>query len=544
MARSLLLLFAVLVVLVVVGSAGNRKLANPDEGRYSEISREMAATGDWVTPRLNALKYFEKPPMQYWATALSFKLLGESEFSARLWTALACILCMLLITWTGVRLYSAEFGTLAALTLIACPYFLALGKIVTLDMGLTFFTTLAVCTFMLSQRTGAAAHERRALLLLAWAGMAGAVLSKGLIGLLFPGAALFLYALTQRNWRLILHLNWGWGLLLFFAIAAPWFIAASDRNPEFARFFFIHEHFERFLTTAHRRVQPWWFFVPILFGGVLPWALMLPAAIRHAWQSEGNASGFRPLRFAVIWCGFILVFFSVSGSKLPAYLLPAFPPLALVLARYLNDAGERKLAWFIAPGAILALIGAYAAWHAPEQARDAIARELYTQYRTWIVAACAIFLASVCIAFAALHSKRRWFGIAAIALGSLAAIEVIESGYETLSPLQSGYATAEHMRPYLAQDSRIYSVEFYDQTLPFYLKRPVTLVNYFDELSLGITSEPEKAIRDIAAFPAEWMRPGAALAIMNEDKFAQLKDQGLPMQIIHQDPRRIVVIKP
>ncbi len=542
--RHILLLLAVLVVFIAFDDLGSRKLAHPDEGRYSEISREMAASGDWVTPRLNGLKYFEKPPMQYWATAISFKVLGESEYSARLWTALSCLFCILIVAITGWRLFSAEIGALSALCLIGSPYFMMLGEIVTLDMGLTFFTTLAVCSFMLSQRAGASHTESRNFLLLAWAGMAGAVLSKGLIGIVFPAAVLFLYCLTQRDWRLLPRLQWGWGLALFFAIAAPWFVAVSMQNPEFAHFFFIHEHFERFLTTAHRREQPWWYFIPILFLGVLPWAFMLIAAAWRGWRSESGLAGFRPLRFTLIWVIFVLVFFSLSGSKLPAYLLPVFPPLALIIGKYLHETPVPKLAWFIAPGALAGLAGSYAAWTAPGRASDALTRGLYDQFSLWLIAASLILVASTCVAFIFFRLKQRWFGVVAIAVGTLLVIEVVEQGYEKLSPLQSGYSTAQKMLPYIKPDTRIYIVEMYDQTLPFYLKRPITLVHYYDEFSLGIDSEPAKAITKIEDFDAEWMRQTGALAIMRRDTYEKLVQRGLPMEIVHEDPRRLVAKKP
>jgi 4-amino-4-deoxy-L-arabinose transferase-like glycosyltransferase len=542
--RHILLLLTVLVVFIAFDDLGIRKLAHPDEGRYSEISREMAASGDWVTPRLNGLKYFEKPPMQYWATAISFKLFGESEFSARLWTALCCLFCILIVAGTGWRLFSAEIGALSALGLIGSPYFMMLGEIVTLDMGLTFFTTLAVCSFMLSQRAGASQTESRNFLLLAWAGMAGAVLSKGLIGIVFPAVVLFLYCLTQRDWRLLPRLQWGWGLALFFAIVTPWFVAVSMQNPEFAHFFFIHEHFERFLTTVHRREQPWWFFIPILFLGVLPWAFMLIAAARHGWRSESGLAGFRPLRFALIWVVFVLVFFSLSGSKLPAYLLPVFPPLALIIGKFLHETPAPRLAWYIAPGALAGLIGAYASWIAPEGTTDVLMRRLYDDFSLWLIAASLIFFASTCVAFISFRMKHRWFGVVAIAVGALLVIEVVEQGYEKLSPLQSGYSTAQKMLPHIRPNTRIYIVEMYDQTLPFYLKRPITLVHYYDEFSLGIDSEPAKAITKTEDFDAEWMRQGDALAIMRRDNYEKFLQRGLPMEIIHEDPRRLVAKKP
>ena len=542
--RPILLLLSILVVFITFDNLGDRKLANPDEGRYSEISREMAASGDWVTPRLNGLKYFEKPPLQYWATALSFKLLGESEFSARLYTALCCLLCILIVAYTGWRLFSPEVGALSALGLIGSPYFMALGKIVTLDMGLTLFTTLAVCAFMLSQRAGASVMQRRNFLLLAWAGMAGAVLSKGLIGIVFPAATIFFYCLTQRDWHLLPRLQWGWGLALFFVITAPWFIAVSQQNPEFARFFFIHEHFERFLTTSHRRVEPWWYFIPILFLGVLPWAFLLLAAVRGTWRAEAGLAGFRPLRFALIWSLFIFIFFSVSGSKLPAYLLPIFPPLILVIGRYLHDTPARKLAWFIAPGTLLGVVAAYASWTAPLRAKDALTRGLYDEYSLWLIGASLVLVAAACLAFFLLRKQHRWFGVVAISIGALLVVELVEEGYETLSPLQSGYHVAQKMLPHISDETRVYAVKMYDQTLPFYLKRSVTLVHYFDEFTLGIDSEPGVAIRDIKDFKAEWLREGNALAIMHDSIYEYLLQQGLPMQIIHQDPRRIAVRKP
>ncbi len=539
-----ILLLSILVVFLAFDNLGYRKLANPDEGRYSEISREMAASGDWVTPRLNGLKYFEKPPLQYWATALSFKLLGESEFSARLYTALCCLLSILIIAFTGWRLFSAEVGALSALALIGSPYFMALGEIVTLDMGLTLFTTLAVCAFMLSQRAGASVMQNRNYLLLAWAGMAGAVLSKGLVGIVFPAVTIFFYCLTQRDWRRLLNFRWGWGLVLFFAITAPWFIAVSLQNSEFARFFFIHEHFERFLTTSHRRVGAWWYFIPILFLGVLPWAFLLLAAVQRAWRAEARLTSFRPLRFALIWSLFIFIFFSASSSKLPAYLLPVFPPLALVIGYFLHDTPARKLAWFIAPGVVLGLIAAYAAWIAPQDARDALTRGLYNEYSLWLIGASLTLVTAICLAFLLLRRKHRWFGVVAIAIGSLMVVELIEQAFEVLSPLKSGYVVAQKMLPHISAETRVYAVNIYDQSLPYYLKRPVKLVHYFDEFSLGIDSEPGLAIRDIGDFAADWLRQGSAVAIMHDSTYEDLRKQGLPMQIIHQDPRRMAVIKP
>src|SRR5665213_454617 len=263
---------AALVILVLAALAGGvdnlgRPLANPDEGRYSEISREMALSTDWVTPRLNGIKYFEKPPLQYWASAVSMRLFGVNEPAARLYVFLCGLATLLTAGFTAWRLGVRESGLAAMLALVASPYFMALGGIVTLDMGLTLWTTATLCAFLLAERSAAAGESRarhRGWMAACWAAMALAVLSKGLVGIVFAGAAVFFQCVLQRDLGAVRRLGWAYGVPIFAVIAAPWFIAVSRANPEFAHFFFVHEHFERFLTTEHRRVEPWWFFIPIV----------------------------------------------------------------------------------------------------------------------------------------------------------------------------------------------------------------------------------------------------------------------------------------
>ena len=521
----------------------DRPLANPDEGRYSEISREMVASGDWVTPRLNGIKYFEKPPLQYWGSAISLALFGNEEFAARLYVALCGLATVLVVAFTGMRLRSSDAGIASAIVLMSSPYFMALGGIVTLDMGLTLWTTATLCAYLLAE-SSPDPRARRRWMIAAWAAVALAVLSKGLVGLVFPAAALFLQCLLRRDFSVLARLEWGYGIVVFLGIAAPWFVAVSYRNPEFAEFFFVHEHFTRFLTTAHRRSQPWWYFIPILFAGFLPWMFALPAAVRSAWRSEGHGGGPRPLRLAIIFAAFVVVFFSASGSKLPAYILPAFPPLALVLGRYLLEAPTRRLALMMTPILPVALGLLYAAWHMADRAGDPWTRDLYLHSRPWAVAG-AIVLAVVGVAGPVLlWGARRWTAIVVVALGSIGLIECLEDAYEQLAPRQSGLVAAEKMRPLVHPATRLYSVKIYDQTLPFYLGRTLRLVEYVDEFETGLKAQPELHIPDVGGFRDEWLREGDALAIMHPDIYQALRAQGLPMQLVHEDPRRVLVRKP
>ncbi len=547
LSRPLVLLLALLALFISIDSLGDRKLANPDEGRYSEISREMAESGDFVTPRLNGLKYFEKPPMQYWATAIAFKLFGESEVTARLYTVLCGLGCVLLIAYTGKRLFDEETGLLAALVLMSAPYFAALNEVVTLDMGLTFWMTVTMSAFLISQAT---ADERscRRWLWLAWAGMAGAMLSKGLIGIVFPAAAVCLYCIATRQFRLIAQLEWLRGLLIFAVIVTPWFALVSRQNPEFLQFFFIHEHFERFTSTTHRRVESWWYFAPILFAGYLPWMVALVPSIVSGWrapaQLAGNERIFAPLKLVLLYSAFILLFFSYSGSKLPAYILPIFPLMALVVGVYLRHVEARRLAWLVLPVFPVALWGAYAASLAPaKKARDAFSRPLYDEMSLWVVAAALVIAAAALLAFVALRWHRKWLGVLLISLGSMIGIELLERGYDQISPLQSGANLAQSIRYFLKPDTRLYAVEIHDQTLPFYLQRTLTLVNYTDEFELGETSEPDKWIRRTEDFPLSWNAPGPAIAIIQPGHIEKMQALGLSFEIIHQDPRRVAIRK-
>ena len=541
--RILLWLVAAAAIAVFADNA-DRPLANPDEGRYSEISREMAASGDWITPRLNGIKYFEKPPLQYWATALVFRGFGESEITARIYVGLCGLATLLLVGYTALRLWSTDHALAAMMTLAASPYFMALGGIVTLDMGLTLWATLTLCAFLIAESPGIDPRGRRRWLWIAWAATALAVLSKGLVGIVFPAAAMFLYVVIRRDFQALRRLEWLPGIAIFLAIAAPWFVAVSLANAEFAQFFFVHEHFQRFLTTVHRRTEPWWYFLPILAAGFLPWMLALPSALAHSLEREAGTRPFRPALFAMLWSAFILVFFSASGSKLPAYILPAFPALALVLGRYLVEAPTRRLGLMLAPMAPVAIALAWAAWRAPLRAREEWTRVLYQEAMPYGLAGAAILFVTAVACMLLMLRGRRMLAISVVTLGTILTIDCIEDAYEELSPRQSGRAVAEKMRPWLDRRPRIYSVKHYEQSVPFYIGRTVTLVEYTDEFAPGLEAEPGKDIPKLAGFAADWLRPGEALAIMQPDLLKEFRAQGLPMQVLHEDPRRVLVRKP
>jgi 4-amino-4-deoxy-L-arabinose transferase-like glycosyltransferase len=284
-ARTSVLWLIAVFALLWFGTLEHRRLINPDEGRYAEIPREMVASGDWTTPRLNDIKYFYKPPLQYWATAAAFTLFGEHHWTARLWPALTGFLGVLFTGFATARLFSPLAGLIAGAVLGSSVLWNVIGHANTLDMGVSALLAAAVLALCLAQRDDSVASRRW--LDGAWALLALATLSKGLIGLVLPAATVVAYMLWQRDWGLLARLRLLRGIAILLAITAPWFIAVSIANPEFPHYFFIHEHFERFLTKTHGRYQPAWYFIPILLVGMIPWLGSLLQSFRPAGVCNG-----------------------------------------------------------------------------------------------------------------------------------------------------------------------------------------------------------------------------------------------------------------
>lgn len=533
------LLWAVLVV-VWFGSLDYRKLIRPDEGRYAEIPREMVASGDWLTPRLNGIKYFEKPPLQYWATAISYELFGEDEWTARLWTGLTGFLSILMAAWSGRRLWGARAGNLAAAILASTLLFIVLGHINTLDMGLTFFMQVAWTAFLFAQQGERPAARRW--MWLVWAALALAVLSKGLVALVLCGATLVVYSLLNRDlepWRRLAPLSGG---AVFLLIAAPWFIAVSRANPEFAKFFFMHEHVDRFLTKVHHRDEPFWYFFAIYAAGALPWSFLLLHALCKSWRREAG-TGFRPQRFLALWAVVTFAFFSASNSKLPPYILPILPALALLGGRHLAELSRQALLLHFAVLAVIAGIGIALLPQAREGHDIETTAAMLDAYSRWLFGALSIMLAAVLAALALALKRRNAAALMAIAAGGAGAGFAGLLGHESFSLATSTAHVAAEVRPLLTPGVPFYSVERYEQALPFYIKRTVTVVAEPGELAFGLRQEPGKWIPGMAEFKRRWRADRDAFAIMSHGTYSALAAENLPMAEIARDVRNIIVRK-
>lgn len=532
MSRRAWLLLTVFILTWFAG-IGYRDLIKTDEGRYAEIAREMVASGDWLTPRLNDLKYFEKPPLQYWATAAAFSVLGQNEFAARLWTTLTSCLGVLLAAYAGRRLFGPGAGLAAGAVLAGSLLFSAMGHFNALDTGFAFFLEVALCGFLFAQ------DGNRRWMMIAWAGLALAVLSKGIAALVLTGGTLVAYSVLGRDlspWRRLAV--WP-GLAVFLAIAAPWFVAVSLANPEFARFFFIHEHFERFLTTVHGRYEPAWYFIPVLLVGALPWTGMTLHTLPAAWHRQGE--GFQSRRFLLLWCVVTLGFFSASGSKLPSYILPLFPALALLTAAGLARLSRRALTVHIAAIAVLAFIATVLAGRVALLGQNDTAGAAAEGYALWLRLSALLWLISAIVALLLAHRDRRQPAILTLAAGALLAGSGALLGHQHFGHFMSAKTLAAAVKPQLPPGVPFYSVRMYEQTLPFYLDRTLTLVDYQDELAFGIAQEPAKWVPSVAEFEQRWRTDKDAFAVMELNFYQVLAGRGLPMREVARDGRRIVV---
>jgi 4-amino-4-deoxy-L-arabinose transferase-like glycosyltransferase len=324
--RALSWAVAILCVLLLFANLGGAALFEPDEGRNAEKAREILLLRDWLTPHENFLPVLDKPMSFYWLVAVAYKLFGTSEWSARLPSALAALVCLGLV-YRFARIqrgpWVARWSTLILLT---STEFFILARIVISDMTLTFFITLALVSFYSAVHS---VNQRASLLscLVMYTALALGTLIKGLAGMVVPGLVACFYLLLARRWRLWRELHVLEGAAIYLLLVLPWYVRAAAENPGYLGYFFWEEHLNRYLTGEFHRSRGWYYFVPVIAVGFLPWTWLLAPTLKRLWRGMDD----RDL-FLTLWAVVPFILFSVSDSKLPHYVLPIFPPLAMLSA--------------------------------------------------------------------------------------------------------------------------------------------------------------------------------------------------------------------
>ena len=526
-------------------------LMEPDEGRYSAIPSAMNATGDYVTPRLKAAVYFEKPPLVYWATAVFFLIFGENEFSSRLFAALCAWGCILLVYRIGLFFHDTRTGLYAAAVLTTFLYHVAIGRINILDMPLSFLVCMAIWSGF---RCFATAEKKKVWLYLFYLFSALAFLAKGLIGIAFPFGVLAIWLLISRRWREMFGIFSPVGILIFSAIAFPWLILVQRENPDFFRFFFIQEHLLRYATRMHDRYQPFYFYLPIILAGTLPWCAFLPEAIRGLGKKE-HWFGSTEKRILLTWFGLIVLFFSISSSKLIPYIAPVFLPLALVFGHLFRCYEER-----IVKGEAGAFVPLRYRWSGILQAVFFMAvliapvflRERGVAWGNWWPSIVFPFLIQLLILFLPDRIRKKtgrgWFATIYLLFALfLASLTLPVTQY--LAPYKSAYPLSQAIRNYLPADAVLYQYGMSLYGIDFYTGKRTPIVDDIGEVRYGSerlpTAERERYfLTSESFFRLVQATDGIYCATQNDEKLERLKKEVPALRVLwHNDAYSLIQLR-
>jgi 4-amino-4-deoxy-L-arabinose transferase-like glycosyltransferase len=320
-------------------------LIGADEPRYAQVAREMLDRRDWITPVLGGTPWLEKPPLYYWQAMLTYSLFGVSDWAARLPSAIDASFMMLAI-YLFVRRFRRGVELDAALITASCAGVIGYARAASMDMALAAAFTIGMLGWWAWRERGT-----RIYLVSFYLFMALGTLAKGPVAPFLAVLVIILYAAATREWRVALKTIWVPGIILFCVIALPWFFAVQMRNPEFLRVFLLQHNLARFATDLYHHREPFWYYVPVTALALVPWTVFVLVAgartVRAWWGERKSSSLDLELQFNLftgLWLIVPVLFFSLSQSKLPGYILPAIPAGALFLADYLRQhlGGEKS----------------------------------------------------------------------------------------------------------------------------------------------------------------------------------------------------------
>jgi len=482
-----------LAAVLYFGAMASYPFLDPDEGRYAEIPREMLESGDFVTPRLNYVKYFEKPPLFYWAVAGAMAALGERESAARIVPALSGLATVVLVIAMGAKIAGRRTGLLAGWVYLTSLLTLIMGRLLVID-GL-FSLLLAGAWFSWwfgysSQET----RRRRLWYVLAWTCLGLATMAKGPVVLVLSAVLIGSFLLLRRDLRALKGMAWWPGAGIWALIVLPWHVSVSLRNPEFLRFFVVAQNFERFFGETREHVKPFWFFLPIFIVGLATWGPMafpaFTAAARRArsavrtingrLEEVGQQADSRDAAslYLLLWAATVICFFSASSCKLVPYILPAYPAASVLIAQYLAEGGttRRAAAWCAGAAILLLILFALSARLIMVKQHDVPPGEL-----TGLVLAFEAIMAAGAAAIGSAILRRSWLPVA-LGLTVVAATPVLVGATAKVTAYGNMGALAAALPP-LPTEVKVAEWKCYHQSLGFYTRRRVILVDTRSELA-------------------------------------------------------------
>ena len=523
------------VAFVLLYRLGSAALFEPDEGRNAEKAREILVLKDWVTPHENFYPVLDKPIFFYWLIAFSYKLFGVSEWTARLPSLLSALGCVLLV----YRFSRSHWGTWvalwSALVLVMSVEFFILARIVIFDMALTFFETVALLAFYEAAHTEN--RRRRAGLCLAmYLALGAGTLIKGLIAVVIPGIVFFLFILLRRRWHVLGRIYLIPGAGVFLAVVLPWYLQAEAQNPGYLEYYVWAEHFGRYTSATFDRSEPWYYFIVVALVGFFPWTLVLPWIIRDVWRRSWDDKTL----YLVLWVSVPLLFFSTSHSKLPHYILPIFPALAILagatlVGLYEQSASKLRSAiialWVVQSlNALYLLLGSFYPRILAQQLRE---RFSDMAFLLWLYAIISLLILAYMASRRIGHGRlQQGYIYLAQVVGLCVFLVFLTEVMISTAPERSAKQTAMAVLSQLRGGQQVAFFETYMSGLPFYLdaKRPVWLITHENKkrtflgnfYAMGKRHDPEtpwgKAIFTLDDFGGQWKSRTQPFLVIVKDK--------------------------
>jgi 4-amino-4-deoxy-L-arabinose transferase-like glycosyltransferase len=516
---------------------GSHPLFTPDEGRYSEVAREMVVSGDYVTPRLNGVAFLDKPALYYWLQASAIKVFGLTEGALRFWPAVLGILSMLITYMTGRLLFSRRAGWMSAIILATSPLYYGGAHYANLDLEVASLVADSLLCFIAAIE-GSLPRLKTLLLLAAYTFAGLAALTKGLIGIAFPAMIIGAWILLLNRWNILTKMRLFTGLVIFVLIAAPWYVLVQQANPEFLHFFFVTQQVSRFLTTQDFNSKAVvWFYVPVVLAGFFPWTIFLVQAIAQkcqlVWQ---NRQEHAVSLYLLLWFVIVLVFFSIPRSKTVGYILPIFPVMALLVGSYLDSVWDNAKARGVRAASVafmvLGCILSIAFLVLPYFNSFLEAPLHFLHYVRYMGVAIAVAV----VAVYSLRHKSRLAPLFSCLTATIAVLLLIfifsatTINEKTIKPL------AMQLKSQLQPDDEVIAFYKYYQDLPIYLERRITIVadwhasdiphkdNWLREMWYGMVFQDTKNwLIEEDAFWKRWNSDKRLYVVTDEDYYKDLK---------------------
>lgn len=528
---------------------GSHPLFLPDEGRYSLVASEMIAAHDFITPRLNGVTFLDKPILFYWLQATAMQIFGTNEWALRLFPALLGVMGCFVTYICGRQLFDRRTALLSSIILAASPLYFGSAHYANLDLEVAVFISCSLLFFLTGVQSQGRA--RFTFLMCAYACAGLAFLTKGLIGIVFPSVISLIWMATLHRWHEMKKIYLLPGSLLFLAIAAPWYILVQQANPGFLHFFFITQHFSRFLSIqAFNNPLPAWFYLPVVLTGIFPWIAFLIQALtfnlQQIWQ---NKQAHANQLFLLLWVGVIFTFFSIPHSKLIGYILPIFPAIALLIGHYFSSRWEQGSLFGNLLFILLCLFTAFFLIMAEQHAWF----ELIANIKSHVYIVGTLLVISAIAALFLLKQKSLLPLFVLCALTSSTILITILNRADDINQTSAKPLITQLISIKQPGDEVVNYFKFYHD-VPLFLGQPITLVanwedpqiatrdNWVRELWLGM---PEQKTNDLLITePTFWQRFNSSkrlFVFLNSNYFDQFKKHAAHYYILGQHNDIILV---